>query len=73
MGERCRVVDVVGEPMSVSKLDKHLAAAGRLAAIIDELGFECHQRDVLAWCADANVLLDADVKTPLEAFEVMRE
>lgn len=59
--------------MTVSKLEKHLAAAGRLATVIDELGFDCDQRDVLAWCADVNVLLDSDTKLPLEAYEALRE
>lgn len=72
MGERGRVVGMGGRTMTVSKLDKHLAAAGRLATVIDELGFDCCQRDVLAWCADVNVILDSDTKLPLEAFEAVK-
>ncbi len=54
--------------MTTSKLQTHIDSAGRLAAIMTDLGSDpVDLADVLMWCVEANVALANDTKIPTQA------
>lgn len=58
--------------MSTSKVQGHIDSAGRLAAIISDLGPDhITLLDVLLWCDEVNVILANDTKVPHEAYQHM--